>query len=156
MSIKYIILHWCGTNVHAVTDKILKSYQLVIDQYGKEYIGAKQGTTASTAGMNSITYNISTTGGDLKAPLTKVQCEKLFAVTAQMCKKLNLTPDKVYTHHEIGEMCRNGSITKLLPNNKWLHNNIGKIDLTRLPYDLDGKATARLIRNKVLWYYNNK
>lgn len=145
-----------GTQVHAVTQHILNSYQLVINQEGKKFTGAPQGTSASTAGMNSITFNIAATGGDIKAPLTKVQCEKLFAVTAEMCKKLNLTPDKVYTHHEIGEMCRNGSITKLLPNNKWLHNNIGKIDLTRLPYDLDGKATGRLIRNKVLWYYNNK
>ena len=52
-------------------------------------------------------------------------------------------------------MVKNGTITKLLPHNKWLNQNIGKIDLTRLPYDLKGKSHGDFIRSKIKWYLAN-
>lgn len=151
--IKFVILHWTGVNSYNVTQNILNSYQLVIDKQGLAHIGTEQGKTASTGGMNSITYNISCAGGDIFAPLTTIQCERMFKEAAKVCKKNGLMPSNVYTHHEIGEMCRNKTITKLLPNNQWLNQNIGKIDLTRLPYDIPKNMSyGDFIRNKVRWY----
>lgn len=151
MTVKYIILHWSGGgNKPNAID--LNSYQLLIDTDGNLYNGKPQGKTSSTGGMNSITYNIACCGGGT-IRLTNVQCEKMFKVTADKLKEFGLTVDKVYTHHEIGEMCRDKSITKLLPYNKYLYQNIGKIDLTKLPYDLN---TGSFIRNKIQWYYNKK
>lgn len=151
MTVKYIILHWSGggSKPNAVD---LNSYQLLIDTEGNIYNGKPQGKTASTGGMNSITYNISCCGGG-PIRLTNVQCEKMFKVTADKLKEYGLTVDKVYTHHEIGEMCRNKSITKLLPYNKYLYQNIGKIDLIRLPYNT---SSGDFIRSKILWYYKKK
>lgn len=51
-------------------------------------------------------------------------------------------------------MYKNGTITKLLPMNKWLKDNEGKIDLTKLPYDFKGKSHGDFIRSKIKWYYN--
>ena len=45
---------------------------------GEAVEGLPVGQTASTGGMNSITYNISCCGGDLFAPLEKKQCERFF------------------------------------------------------------------------------
>ena len=151
--IKFIILHWTGANSYNVTEYIKNSYQLIIDEKGRTHLGLPVGKTASTGGMNSITYNISCCGGDVDAPLTVIQCERLFKETALICKKYNLTLSHIYTHNEIGEMCRNGTIIKLLPNNKWLKQNIGKIDLTRLPYNIPKNIShGDFIRSKVRWY----
>ena len=151
--IKFVILHWTGVNSYNVTEHIKSSYQLIIDDKGETYTGKPIGQTASTAGMNSITYNISASGGDLKAPLTVIQCERMFKEAAIICKKNNLTPSKVFTHHEIGELCRSGKIINLLPKNQWLVNNIGKIDLTRLPYKIPNNVSyGDFIRQKVRWY----
>ena len=151
--IKFIILHWTGVNTYNVTENIKNSYQLIIDNNGKTHSGKPPGQTSSTGGMNSITYNISAAGGDVKAPLTVVQCERMFKEAAIICKRYGLTPSKVFTHYEIGELCRSGKIINLLPNNKWLKQNIGKIDLTRLPYDIPkGTSNGDFIRQKVRWY----
>ena len=56
-----------------------------------------------------------------------------------------------YTHAEIGQMVSNGSITKLLPNNRYLWQNKGKIDLTKLPYNIKMPA-GDFIRGKIKWY----
>ena len=153
--IKYIILHWTGVNTYNVTEHIKDSYQLIIDNMGKRYLGKPQGKTCSTGGMNSITYNIAAAGGDIKAPLTVIQCEKMFHEAAIICKKYNIPYLNVYTHQEIGEFCRNGSITKLLPNNQWLKQNIGKIDLTKIPYNIpDGISNGDFIRQKIKWYFS--
>ena len=64
MTVKYIIGHWTGVNTYNVTDKIKKSYQLLITGRGEVVQGSPVGSTASTGGMNSITYNISCCGGD--------------------------------------------------------------------------------------------
>lgn len=154
MTVKYIIGHWVGVNTYNVTNAIKQSYQLIITKDGETVQGGEQGKTASTGGMNSITYNISCTGGDVKAPLTKKQCERFFKECAIALKKYGLTVDKFYTHAEIGEMCKNRSIRKLLPFNKYLWQNMGKIDLTRLPYDLKGESHGDFIRQKIKWYYD--
>lgn len=154
MTVKYIIGHWTGVNTYNVTDKIKKSYQLLITGRGEVVQGSPVGSTASTGGMNSITYNISCCGGDLYAPLGKKQCERFFKECAIALKKYGLNVDKFYTHAEIGEMYKNHTITKLLPMNQWLYHNEGKIDLTRLPYDLNGKSHGDFIRSKIQWYYN--
>lgn len=152
MTVQYIILHWTGGGEKPNTTD-LKSYQLLIDNKGELYNGQPQGKSASTGGMNSITYNISCCGGGT-IKLTNLQCEKLFKTTAEMLKRYSLTVDKVYTHAEIGEMCKDRSIRKLLPFNKYLWQNIGKIDLTTLPYNLKGLSHGDFIRQKIKWYYN--
>lgn len=154
MTVKYIILHWTAGNYKPCqTD--LNSYQLLIDNEGKRYNGKPVGQTSSTGGMNSITYNISCCGGLDRTPITNVQIEAMFKAAAEKCKEFNLTPDKVFTHAVIGDMCKKGTITMLLPNNRWLYQNIGKIDLTKTPY-IKGSAaeTNNYIRKKILWYYN--
>lgn len=147
MVVKYIILHWTGGNYKPCQyDK--EHYQLLIDDEGKQYIGVGVGKASSVGGMNSITYNISCCGGLDRTPITAKQFEAMFKSTAQILKEYHLTVDKVYTHAEIGKMCLNGTITKLLPNNGYLSQNIGKIDLTKNPYNLDPNG----IRNKIKWY----
>ena len=155
MSIKYVIGHWTGVNSYNITKKILESYQIVIGKNGEVVKGLPSGQTASTGGMNSITYNISCAGGDIEAPMTKLQMEKFYFECARVLRAYCLDETKFYTHAEIGKMVKNGTITKLLPNNKWLNQNIGKIDLTRLPYDLKGKSHGDFIRSKIKWYLAN-
>lgn len=147
MTVKYIILHWTGGN-YKPSEYDKQHYQLLIDDEGRQYVGQPIGKVASTGGMNSITYNISCCGGLDRTPITTKQFESMFKTTAQILKEYNLTIDKVYTHHEIGLMCRNKTITKLLPYNNYLSQNIGKIDLIKNPYNLNGDG----IRNKIKWY----
>lgn len=156
MNVKYIILHWTAGN-YKPCQLDLNSYQLLIDDTGKRYSGKPVGQAASTAGMNSITYNISCCGGLDRTPITNMQIEALFKAAAEKCKEYNLTPDKVYTHAAIGYMCKKGTITTLLPHNRWLYKNIGKVDLTKNPY-ITGSAieTDNFIRKKVNWYYLKK
>lgn len=154
MAVKYIILHHTAGNYKPCqTD--LNSYQLVIDDEGRRYSGKPVGQASSTGGMNSITYNIACCGGLDRTPITKVQIEALFKTAAEKCKEYNLTPAQVYTHAVIGDMCKKGTITLLLPYNRWLYQNIGKIDLMKTPY-ITGTAaeTNNFIRKKIQWYYN--
>lgn len=166
MTVKYIIGHWTGGG-HFPNKLDLNSYQLLIDAEGAEHRGVAQGCSASTGGMNSITYNISCCGGLSTSRLTPVQTEKFFKVCAEKIKAYSLSVDKFYTHAEIGEMCRgyrlkcqnmpydkkHKIITDLLPYNQWLPQNIGKIDLTVLP-TMTGNAfeTGDFIRSKIKWY----
>lgn len=150
--IKYIIGHWTAGN-YTPCPLDLKSYQLLIDSNGKEYKGAEIGKSASTGGMNSITYNISACGGLKNTPVKPVQIEAFYKICAIKLKEFDLTVDKFYTHAEIGEMVKNRTILKLLPNNKYLIQNIGKIDLTVLPEIKDTpQKTGNYIRNKIKWY----
>lgn len=167
MTVKYIIGHWTAGS-HYPNKLDLNSYQLLIDADGGLHNGMAVGCASSTGGMNSITYNISCCGGLSSSMLTPVQIEKFFSMCAIKLKEYNLTPDKFYTHAEIGEMTRAYNlkqqgktyyktynlITDLLPYNSYLQANIGKIDLTILPY-LSGNAkqTGDFIRNKIKWYY---
>lgn len=150
---KYIIGHWTAGN-YQPNYIDMESYDLLISGDGLKIIGNKEldNSKASTAGMNSITYNISCCGGLVRTPLKKVQCEAFFKACAEKLKQFNLSVDDFYTHAEIGQMVTNGTITKLLPQNSYLKNNKGKIDLTKLPYDLKGKSSGDFIRNKIQWY----
>lgn len=154
MTVKYIILHHTGGN-YKPCQQDLNSYQLLIDNEGRQYKGKPVGQASSTGGMNSITYNISCCGGLERTPITKVQIEALFKITADKCKEFNLTPDKVYTHAVIGDMCKKGSITMLLPQNRWLYQNIGKEDLMNNPY-IKGSVNEvnNFFRKKIRWYFN--
>ena len=84
MSVKYVIGHWTGVNSYNITNKILESYQIVIGKNGEVVKGLPSGQTASTGGMNSITYNISCAGGDIEAPITKLQMEKFYFECASL------------------------------------------------------------------------
>ena len=166
MTVKYIIGHWTGGQKYPNKYE-LNCYQLLIDCDGVIHKGLAQGCTSSTGGMNSITYNISCCGGLSSSRLTRPQIEKFFKTCAEKLKEYNLPVNAFFTHAEIGEMCRNyrskmqgkphGSklITDLLTYNQWLYQNIGKIDLTELPY-IKGNAfeTGDFIRQKIRWYYN--
>lgn len=150
---KYIIGHWTGGN-HKPNAKDLSSYQLLIDNEGKRHVGKLIGEAASTGGMNSITYNISCCGGLERSPIMPTQFEAFCCACAEMVKKYDLSVNAFYTHAEIGEMCKDGSIVKLLPYNKYLRYNIGKIDLTSLPgVKGSAKVTGDFIRNKIKWYH---
>ena len=151
MTVKYIIGHWTAGN-YTPCAQDLGSYQLLINGEGEIHGGKPVGQTASTGGMNSITYNISCCGGLSRTPITKVQAEAFYKACAQKLIEFNLSVSD-YTHAEIGELCRSGDIVKLLPKNKWLNQNIGKVDLTVLP-DIKGspKQTGDFIRNKIKWY----
>lgn len=149
---KYIIGHWTAGN-HKPNNKDLNSYQLLIDNEGKRHVGKPIGEAASTGGMNSITYNISCCGGLEHSPIMPTQFEAFCCTCAELIKDYDLSVNAFYTHAEIGEMCKNGSITKLLPYNKYLKQNIGKIDLTSLPgIKGSAKTTGDFIRNKIKWY----
>ena len=166
MNIKYIIGHWTAGNL--MPNKLdLTSYQLLIDGNGFVHSGLAPGCTSSTGGMNSITYNIACCGGLSTSKLTPIQIEKFFKTCAEKLKEYGLSVDKFYTHSEIGEMCRgyklksqNKSydnnrkiITDLLPYNQYLNQNIGKIDLTILPYKSGNSfETGDFIRSKIKWY----
>lgn len=168
MAVKYIIGHWTAGN-HTPNKLDKNSYQLLIDGEGSLHRGVAQGCSASTGGMNSITYNIACCGGLSTLRLTPIQVEKFFKTCAEKIKVYDLTINDFYTHAEIGEMCRGYKlkcqnkpydkkhkiITDLLPYNEWLYQNIGKIDLTTLP-QMSGNAfeTGDFIRNKIKWYYN--
>lgn len=153
MTVKYIIIHWTGGN-YRPCQQDLNSYQMLIDGYGKIYNGKPVGQSASTGGMNSITYNISCCGGLSYTPMTNIQMEAMFDLTARKLLEYGLSVDKVYTHAEIGQMVKNKTITKLLPYNNYLPQNLGKIDLTKIPYDTKGQANGDFIRGKIKWYYN--
>lgn len=160
MPVKYVIGHWTAGNLKPnKTD--LNSYQLLVDGEGKLHKGMVVGCASSTGGMNSITYNISCCGGLSTSRLTRVQIEKFYKTCAEKLKEYGLTVDKFYTHAEIGEMVKDGSIKALLPWNNYLNQNKGKVDLTILPLDdknLTFKADAGTcgvkIRSKIKWYYD--
>ena len=112
MTVKYIIGHWTAGN-YTPCAQDLGSYQLLINGEGEIHGGKPVGQTASTGGMNSITYNISCCGGLSRTPITKVQAEAFYKACAQKLIEFNLSVSDFYTHAEIGELCRSGKIVKI-------------------------------------------
>lgn len=152
MTVKYIILHWTAGN-YKPCDYDKQHYQMLIDNEGKQHIGQQTGKASSCGGMNSITYNISCCGGLATTPILPMQIEAMYKATAQKILEFGLDVSKVYTHAEIGRMCKDGTITKLLPINSYLKQNIGKIDLTKIPnFNGTPEQTGNFIRNKIKWY----
>ena len=152
MKKKYIILHHTG-GVYNPNTCDLTHYQDLID--GKGSVIKGQEKTSSTGGMNSITHNIACCGRvNDEYPLKKIQIESMCHCAALRCKELGLTPDKCYTHYEIGQMVQSGDIKKLLPYNNLLRQNIGKSDIKVLDFDKSIKDVGAFLRNKILWYYN--
>lgn len=119
---KRIILHWtAGTNYPNTTD--LQHYHFLIDKDGKVYNGVYtpednlncyDGKYAQhTGGGNTGSIGIAVCGmagyknklSDTKYPLTTVQIEKMFSLSAKLCKKyeIPITPDTVMTHYEFGK-----------------------------------------------------
>ena len=158
---KRIILHWtAGANYPNQTD--LLYYHFLIDKDGKVYNGkyspednenCNDGKYAQhCGGGNTGSIGVSVCGmagfrnklSDTKFPLTSVQTEKMFSLTAELCKKYNIgiTPDTVMTHYEFGKSHPNTS-------------SFGKIDITILPSYLSVKPheVGDFIRKKVKWYY---
>lgn len=160
MAVKYIIGHWTAGNLKPnKTD--LSSYQLLVDGEGRLHQGMAVGCASSTGGMNSITYNIACCGGLSTSRLTRVQIEKFYKTVAEKLKEYGLPVNNFYTHAEIGEMVKDGSIKSLLAWNDYLKQNIGKVDLTILPLDdnhltfkADAGTCGAKIRLKIKWYLN--
>ena len=175
--IKYIIGHWTAGG-YSPNNLDKKSYQLLVNAVGKVTYGLKVGNTASTGGMNSITYNIACCGGTDKCPIVPAQMESFCKIVANELKQRGLSVDKFYTHAEIGEMVRNYQtkhkggnlknadcsgklITDLLPYNSYLPQNVGKVDLRKLPNkdkvltSYSAKTSGDYLRGKIKWYMQN-
>lgn len=174
MTVKYIIGHWtAGGNTPSAFEK--KHYQCLVDNTGRTFNGSPVGTVASTGGMNSITYNIAVCGGLASTPVTAEQMEAFCKKVAEKLRDYNLSVDKFYTHAEIGEMVRNYQnkikkislknadckgkvITDLLPYNGYLYQNIGKVDLRKLPdsskktVNMTAYDSGNYLRGKIRWY----
>lgn len=158
---KRIVLHWtAGGNYPNIAD--LEHYHFVIDKNGKVYNGkfkpeanlnCSDGKYAMhTGGGNTGSIGIAVCGmanfngkiGSTKYPLTAVQVEKMFSLSAELCRKygIKITPDTVLTHYEFG---------RAYPNTA----SFGKIDITCLPPYLSVKPTqvGDFIRKKVKWYF---
>lgn len=160
---KRIILHWtAGAYKPNEIDK--QHYHYLIDDTGKVYNGNHKpednlncsdgNYAAHTGGGNTGAigvavcgmYNYSPSKGikSTSYPLTKTQCERMFKLTAELCKKYNLpiNSDTVMTHYEFG---------KKHPDT----TSSGKIDITVLPeYTVSSDNIGDFIRNKAKWYYD--
>ena len=159
---KRIIIHWTAGTSYA-SDYDRNFYHYLIDKEGGIVIGkysvednenCNDGRYAKHCGggnTGSIGVALCGMSGYRSAtnvgfyPLTKKQCEKMFRLVAELCKKYNLkiTPDTVMTHYEFGQKHPNTS-------------SYGKIDIIYLPpYPEQPKeCIGNFIRSKVKWYYN--
>lgn len=158
---KRIIIHWtAGTNNPCAED--LKHYHYLITGTGEVKTGIYKPEdnencndgkyAAHTGGGNTGSIGVSMCGmagfkgspKSTKYPLTAVQCERMFKLCAELCKKYNIpiTPDTVLTHYEFG---------KKHPKT----TSYGKIDITFLhPWEkLSTTQIGNFIRSKITWYY---
>ena len=170
-----IILHWtAGTNSPNAHEK--QCYHYLIDSKGVVHEGiykpsdnenCTDGRYAQhTGGGNTGSIGVSVCGcavpsgtpvSKTKYPLTKVQLEKMFKLTAILCQSYGIVPsvNTVMTHYEFGKKNPKTS-------------SAGKIDLTHLfVYSAeDIKKTLKtdsvtvnsygdFIRAKVKWYLND-
>ena len=158
---KRIIIHWtAGTGSPNSVDK--QHYHYLIDSKGEIHYGifkpednenCSDGRYAQhTGGGNTGSIGIALCGmcgfgmnNITKYPLTRIQCERLFKLVAELSKKYNIpvTSNTVMTHYEFG-----------IKNPKT--SSAGKIDIIYLPpFPLIQKnQVGDYIRNKVRWYLN--
>lgn len=157
---KRIVIHWtAGTNKPNATD--LQHYHFLIDSEGNVHEGKYKPEdnencndgkyAAHTGGGNTGSIGVSMCGmagftnvnNVGKYPLTRIQCEKCFALCAELCRKYNIqvTPSTVLTHFEFG---------KTHPKT----SSFGKIDIIYLPPypDVTRGQIGDFIRSKVKWY----
>lgn len=153
-NLKRIILHWtAGTyNVNS-TDK--EHYHFIVDGVGRIHLGkfkpednidckdGKYAAHALGANTGSIGIAIACMYNPAKYPPTKKQCEVMFKLCADLCKKYNISIEEIYDHRTIDKIV-NGETNR-------------KIDFIALkPYHNANKENmAEFIRQKVLWYYKN-
>lgn len=155
---KNIVLHWCAST-YAMNPTIKSSYHYIIDQYGNVHEGVfkpednlncNDGNYAPhCGGGNTGRIGIALLGmaGYRKDqpslyPITRIQLERMYELSAKLCLKYGLKPKDVLTHAEFGKA--NPKTT-----------SYGKIDICYIPYNnLYGiEQVAEFIRGKVNWYY---
>jgi len=157
---KRIIIHWtAGVGSPNIVD--LEHYHYLIDAEGKIYSGKfnpedNENCTdgkyaAHTGGGNTGSIGVALCGMSGfsgvnktgKYPLTRVQCERMFQLVAQLAKKykISVNSDSVMTHYEFG-----------LKHPKTASK--GKIDIIYLPPfpEIKKDAIGDFIRGKVKWY----
>ena len=160
---KRIIIHWTG-GTNNPTNHEKECYHFLIDGKGEKHNGflkpednenCNDGKYAAhTGGGNTGSIGVAVCGMYVpqgvnikctKYPLTKVQCERMFKLCADLCKKYNIpiTPDTVMTHYEFGVKH---------PNTTSHH----KPDITYLsPWQkVEPARIGDFIRNKIRWYKN--
>lgn len=157
---KRIIIHWTGgvfkpnktdlTHYHYLIDgsgQLVEGYYKPEDnenckdgKYAKHCGGGNTGSIGiALCGMYGY-KNRENCGTYL---INRVQCEKLFFIIANLCKKYNIAikKDTVLTHYEF---------------NQQQNIKTGKIDITYLPCfpQLSASEIGDFIRAKIKWYYN--
>ena len=160
---KRIILHWtAGAYTPNATD--LEHYHYLIT--GKGQIVKGKYSVEDNENCNDGVYAAHCGGGNTdtigvavcamagfssrqkvgKYPITKVQCERLFKLIAELVKKYTIliAANTVMTHYEFG---------KAHPYT----SSYGKIDIIYLPPypQIAQWNIGEFIRNKAKWYYKN-
>lgn len=160
---KKIIIHWtAGTNQPCNTD--YEHYHFLVNKDGVIIAGkyspednenCNDGKYAQhCGGGNTGAIGVSMCGmyvpknvciKETKYPLTKIQCEAMFKLVAELCKKYNIpiTNKTVLTHYEFGQANPKTS-------------SFGKIDIIYLPAypDIEKNKMGDFIRNKIRWYFD--
>lgn len=157
---KRIILHWtAGMGKPNAHEK--ECYHYLIDKDGivhegrfkpEDNLNCYDGRYAMhTGGGNTGSIGVAVCGCAVpsgvnvrltKYPLTKVQIERLFSFTAELCKRYGIVPtaNNVMTHYEFGKKNPKTS-------------SKGKIDLTELfVYKPKKGEEGNFIRGKIRWY----
>ena len=154
---KRIIIHWtAGLGSPNSTDK--HHYHYLIDTKGNVYDGkfkpednedCTDGRYAQhTGGGNTGSIGVALCGmlngvNEKKYSLTRIQCERMFKLVAELSKKYNIpvTSENIMTHYEFG--LKNPNTTSK-----------GKIDIIYLPPfpEISRDKIGDFIRGKVKWY----
>lgn len=157
---KRIIIHWtAGTGSPNIVDK--QHYHYLIDTKGVLHYGVfkpednencTDGRYAQhTGGGNTGSIGVALCGmcgfsgrnNVSKYPLSRVQCESMFKLVAELAKKyvIAVTASNIMTHYEFG-----------LKNPKT--SSAGKIDIVYLPPfpGIEKDKIGDFIRSKIRWY----
>ena len=166
--IKKIIIHWtAGTGQPNLTD--FQHYHYLVNEQGvivKGKFPVSANEVCKTDINKNVLYAAHCGGGNTgaigvalcgmyvpngisvqktKYPLTKLQCERMFKLVAELCKEydIKITPQTVMTHYEFG-----------MANPKT--SSAGKIDIIYLPPypEIKKDQVGGFIRNKVRWYFS--
>lgn len=162
--LRRIVIHWtAGPYLPNETDKL--HYHYMVDGTAKVHQGKfkPEANIPPKGGLRGGSYAAHTGGGNSYSigvaicgmagyssqstlgpyPLKKKQCEHVWSLCAELCKKYNIdvTPETVLTHYEFGKQNPNTS-------------SRGKIDISFLPFlpDLKDYEVGDYIRQKVAWY----